>query len=67
MAPGLDLPKIERLEIVIPPPQRTFDDTLPSFLEQPTPVLEVIIPEHEPSVVKPPRRRVRVPTPAKMD
>ena len=48
-APKLDLPEVERLEIVIPLPQRSFDDTLPRFIDQPTPLLEMIIPQREPS------------------
>ena len=42
--PELHLPDVPRLEIVIPPPRKAFDNMLPSFIAQPTPALEIIIP-----------------------
>ena len=40
----LDLPELERLKIVVPPPQKEFDAAPPNLIEQPTPVLKLVIP-----------------------
>ncbi len=40
----LDLPFVPRVDTTLPPLERPFDATLPHFIAQPTPVLEVIYP-----------------------
>ncbi len=61
--PGIDLPEVDRLEIVLPPVQRVSHDTLPNFIEPPTLTLEVVVPEGEPHPLKPPARPIRMPAP----
>ncbi len=43
-----NLPHVQRLDVTPPPLQRTFDATLPNFIEQPTPVLKIIHPTIHP-------------------
>ncbi len=67
-APKLDLPAVERLEIVIPQPQKRFDDTLPHFIDQPTPVLKLIVPRRQSNAQIPRSRPPKQPAaPTKLD
>ncbi len=46
---ALDLPVLPRLNVATPPPARQFDAALPNFIQQPTPLLDVIHPAIDPS------------------